>query len=114
MEPDDNDAVELITQHGRVSRHAPEVVLVSTKIDKLPMRDRPKLSGQRIGERRVVPFSVDDPESTNAVWRALLKAADILPAPVSAAVTEPEPEPESADAADPEPAATPERETATE
>jgi GTP-binding protein len=103
MEPDDNDAVELITQHGRVSRHAPEVVLVSTKIDKLPMRDRPKLSGQRIGERRVVPFSVDDPESTNAVWRALLKAADILPAPVSAAVTEPEPE--AADAAEPEPAA---------
>jgi GTP-binding protein len=87
MEPDDTDAVELITQHGRVSRNPPEVVLVATKIDKLPARDRPKLVGQRIAERRVVPFSVDDPESTNAVWRALLRAADILQAPA------PSPEP---------------------
>jgi GTP-binding protein len=82
MEPDDSDAVELITQHGRVSRHVPEVILVATKIDKLPGRDRPKIQNQSIENRRVIPFSVDDPESTQAVWRALLRAADIqLPAP---------------------------------
>src|SRR5688572_30967720 len=34
MEQEDNDAVELVTQHGRVSRTAPEVILVATKIDK--------------------------------------------------------------------------------
>jgi GTP-binding protein len=81
MEKDDADAVELITQHGRVSRVAPEVILVATKVDKLPGRDRPKLVGQRIDERRVIPFSVDDPESTQAVWRALLSAADITVPP---------------------------------
>lgn len=81
MEPDDTDAVELITQHGRVSRTAPEVVLVATKVDKLPTRDRPKLIGQRIAERRVVPFSTEDPDATQAVWRALLRAADLLVKP---------------------------------
>ena len=77
MQPEDDDAVELITQHGRVSRKAPEVVLVATKIDKLPGRDRPKILNQRIAERRVVPFSVEEPESAEAVWRALLKAAEL-------------------------------------
>ena len=79
MEPDDADALELITQHGRVSRKPPKVVLIATKVDKLPARDRPKLEGNRVETRRVVPFSVDEPETTDAVWRALLKAADLLP-----------------------------------
>jgi GTP-binding protein len=77
MEQADTDALELITQHGRVSRHAPEVVLVATKVDKLPARDRPKLEGQRIGSRRVVPFSNEEPPTTDQVWRALLKAAGL-------------------------------------
>ena len=81
MESDDADALELITQHGRVSRKPPEVVLIATKVDKLAARDRPKLEGNRIAERRVVPFSFDEPETTESVWRALLKAADlVLPA----------------------------------
>jgi GTP-binding protein len=80
LEKDDADAVELITQHGRVSRTAPEVVLVATKVDKLPSRDRPKLEGKRIEERRVVPFSTEDADATQAVWRALLRAAQLLPA----------------------------------
>jgi GTP-binding protein len=74
---EDADALELITEHGKVSRKPPEVVLVATKIDKLPARERPKLERQRVGERRVVPFSVEEPESTHAVWRALLKAAEL-------------------------------------
>ena len=78
MESDDADALELITQHGRVSRKPPEVVLIATKVDKLPARDRPKLEGNRIAERRVVPFSFDEPETTESVWRALLKAADLV------------------------------------
>lgn len=78
MEPDDADAVELITEHGRVSRNAPEVVLVATKVDKLPARDRPKLENQRIAQRRVIPFSTEEAETTHDVWRALLRAADVL------------------------------------
>ena len=81
MEQDDADALELITQHGRVSRKPPEVVLVATKIDKLPARDRPKIEGNRIDSRRVVPFSVEEPETVDSVWRALLKAADLWPSP---------------------------------
>lgn len=82
MEPDDADALELITQHGRVSRKPPEVVLVATKVDKLPARDRPKLEGNRVDARRVVPFSVEEAATVDAVWRALLKAADLAPAPI--------------------------------
>jgi GTP-binding protein len=78
MEEGETDVLELITEHGKVSRKPPEVVLVATKIDKLPARDRPKLTGQRVGTRRIVPFSVDEPEATHAVWRALLKAADLV------------------------------------
>lgn len=79
MADDDADALELVTQHGRVNRKPPEVVLVATKVDKLPARDRPKLIGQRVDSRRVVPFSVDDADAVDAVWRALLRAADLLP-----------------------------------
>ena len=82
MEADDADALELITHHGRVSRKPPEVVLVATKVDKLPARDRPKVEGNRIDSRRVVPFSVEEPETVDSVWRALLKAADLLPSRV--------------------------------
>ena len=83
MEEDDTDAVELITQHGRVSRNPPQVILVATKVDKMPARDRPKLVGQRFAERRIVPFSTEDPTAVDAVWRALLRAADLLPVPPS-------------------------------
>ena len=79
MEPDDADALELITEHGRVSRKPPQVVLVATKVDKLPARDRPKLEGNRIGTRRVVPFSIEEPKTVDSVWRALLKAAELVP-----------------------------------
>ena len=75
LEPDDADAVELITQHGRVSRVAPEVVLVATKVDKVPARSRPKLENQRIAE--LLEACWEYAESTNAVWRALLRAAQL-------------------------------------
>jgi len=78
MEADDADALELITEHGRANRKPPEVVLIATKVDKLPARDRPKLEGNRIDTRRVVPFSFDEPATTESVWRALLKAADLI------------------------------------
>jgi GTP-binding protein len=79
MEPDDADALELITEHGRANRKPPQVVLIATKADKLPARDRPKLEGNRVAERRVIPFSVEEPETVDSVWRALLKAADLMP-----------------------------------
>lgn len=84
MEADDADALELITVHGRANRKPPEVVLIATKVDKLPARDRPKLEGNRIDTRRVVPFSFDEPATTESVWRALLKAADLILKPEQA------------------------------
>jgi GTP-binding protein len=77
LEAADADAVELITQHGRVSRVAPEVVLIATKVDKVSARARPKLEAMKVDGHRVVPFSTDAPERTDAVWRALLRAADL-------------------------------------
>lgn len=90
MEPDDADALELITEHGRVSRKPPQVVLVATKVDKLPASARPKLEGNRIDSRRVVPFSVEEPATTDSVWRALLKAADLLSVVVPEKAAKPE------------------------
>jgi len=81
LEADDNDAVELIAEHGRANRVAPQVILVATKSDRLPASDRPKLEGQRIAERRVIPFSVEEPETTNDVWRALIRAAGLGSSP---------------------------------
>ncbi|HVY27569.1 MAG TPA: ribosome biogenesis GTP-binding protein YihA/YsxC [Polyangiaceae bacterium] len=78
IEKDETDVLELITEHGKVSRRVPEVVLVATKVDKLPARDRPKLQNLRLDSRRVIPFSVDEPDATQAVWRALLKAAELV------------------------------------
>jgi GTP-binding protein len=83
LESDDTDALELITEHGRVSRVAPEVVLVATKVDKLPARDRPKLENNRHAARRIIPFSTEEPDTTQQVWRALLKAADLLLPPAA-------------------------------
>ncbi|RYZ08938.1 MAG: ribosome biogenesis GTP-binding protein YsxC [Myxococcales bacterium] len=83
MLEEEADALELITQHGRVSRKVPEVVLVATKIDKVPAKDRPKLLGQRVDARKVVPFSVDDADAVDAVWRALLRAADLTQPPAA-------------------------------
>lgn len=85
MLEEENDALELITEHGRVSRKPPEVVLVATKVDKLPAKDRPKLLGQRVDARRVVPFSVEDADSVDAVWRAVLRAAGLTPTPIDSA-----------------------------
>lgn len=79
MEEGEKDVLELITQHGRVSRKPPEVILVATKVDKLPAKDRPKLEGQRVDSRRVIPFSVEEAATVDNVWRALLRAADLLP-----------------------------------
>jgi hypothetical protein len=81
MLEEETDALELITEHGRVSRKVPEVVLVATKVDKLPAKDRPKMLGQRLDTRKIVPFSVDDTEAVDAVWRALLRAADLVQPP---------------------------------
>lgn len=77
VESDDSDAIELITRHGRVSRTPPQIVLVATKVDKVPARARPKLDALRVEGRRVVPFSTEEPESAQAVWRALLRAAGL-------------------------------------
>jgi GTP-binding protein len=75
LEPDDADAVELITEHGRANRKPPEVVLVATKVDKLPAKDRPKLEGRKVDDRRVIPFSVNEAATVDNVWRALLRAS---------------------------------------
>ncbi len=84
LQPEDADAVELVTEHGKASRTTPQVVLIATKIDKLPAKDRPKLANLKLAERRVVPFSTEMASTTDDVWRALLRAAGATaPAPAA-------------------------------
>jgi GTP-binding protein len=81
IEDDDKDLFELIASPGRVSRPPVASVLVATKLDKLSGAARKpalaKLKAQ--AGRPVIGFSYEDPESADAVWRAVLKMASVSP-----------------------------------
>lgn len=79
LEDDDKDLFELVASPARVSRPPLSSVLVATKLDKLNAAARKpalaKLKAQ--AGRPVIGFSFEDPDSADAVWRAVLKMANI-------------------------------------
>jgi GTP-binding protein len=79
IEDDDKDLFELIASPARVSRPPVASVLVATKLDKLSGAARkPALAKLRTqAGRPVIGFSYEDPESADAVWRAVLKMASV-------------------------------------
>src|SRR5262249_49803177 len=77
LEDDDRDLVELIETAEAPSRRPVRVVLVATKLDKVPKSSR-KVALRRIEEacgRKVLGFSSVTAEGRDDVWRALRAAA---------------------------------------
>jgi GTP-binding protein len=81
IEEDDKDLFELIASPARVSRPPVASVLVATKLDKLNAAARkPALAKMKAqAGRPVIGFSYEDPDSADAVWRAVLKMANVAP-----------------------------------
>lgn len=81
LESDDTDLFELIASTPRVSRPPVSSILVATKLDKLNAASRkPALAKMKAqAGRPVIGFSYEDPDSADAVWRAVLKMANVSP-----------------------------------
>lgn len=73
LEEDDEQLVDFLKHVGR------RAIVVATKLDKVP-KSKAKLAVQAVSEgarTRVVGFSATTGEGREAVWRSLLRAADV-------------------------------------
>lgn len=79
LEADDRDLLTMLGEPPRVSRRPLEVVLVATKLDKLPASgQKPALERlRRAAGRRVIGFSAKSKAGRDELWRALRRAAGI-------------------------------------
>jgi GTP-binding protein len=79
IEDDDKDLFELIASPARISRPPVGSILVATKLDKLNAAARKPALAKLRGHagRPVIGFSYEDPDSADAVWRAVLKMASV-------------------------------------
>lgn len=79
LEPDDRDLLELLQSPARVSRAPLSVIVVATKLDKLP-RSKQKLELERVRQAAGVPvlgFSAVDGTGKDLLWQRLRRAADL-------------------------------------
>lgn len=92
LEPDDQELVEFIDAARPPSRRPVEVVLVATKLDKLPRsQQRPAIDRMRKDTgRKVFGFSAETGHGREELLRALRRAA--LGEPLPTAPSEPAPE----------------------
>jgi GTP-binding protein len=77
LEEDDEELITFIDAAKEVSRRPVQVVLVATKLDKVPRSSR-KVELNRLREatgRKVLGFSAVTAEGRDEVWRALRRAA---------------------------------------
>ena len=77
LEPDDQELVDFIDAAKEVSRRPVQIVLVATKIDKVPRSSR-KVDLDRLRTatgRKVFGFSAVTAEGRDELWRALRRAA---------------------------------------
>jgi GTP-binding protein len=92
FEEEDLELLKMLAAPSRTSRPKLEVILVATKLDKLP-RSQHKVRLDEIGRdagARVLGFSSLDGTGRDALWRRLRRVAGIDAVPVEA---EPEPKP---------------------
>jgi GTP-binding protein len=79
LEADDEQLLELISQTPRASRAPVEIILVATKLDKLPGSERKlaltKLKAQT--PRPWIGFSTELPETHDLLWRQIMKRLDL-------------------------------------
>jgi GTP-binding protein len=77
LEEDDRDLVEFVDAVNHPSRRRVEVVLVATKLDKLPKSSRKSALAalSAAAGRRVLGFSSETAEGRTELWRALRRAS---------------------------------------
>jgi GTP-binding protein len=74
-EDDDLDLLKMMKDSKKGGRAAPQVLVVATKLDKLPLAQRkPALAKIASGGTRVIGVSASDPASIDGLWRRLLSA----------------------------------------
>lgn len=96
IEEEEAQLIEFLRQPAKVSRRPVEVVLIATKLDKVPVSGR-KLVLQSLAKQaghRVVGFTEREPELADAIWLQLRRAAGLIPLPTPSA--EPAPSAEAA------------------
>ncbi len=82
-EAEERELLELLQQPPSVSRNPLETLVVATKLDKLSNSER-KLALQKIGQamsRRVIGFSVQQPELVPTLVTQIRRAVGLLPDP---------------------------------
>lgn len=88
LEAEEHQLLELLRGPARVSRRPLDLIVVATKLDKLPASQR-KLRLQQLArdsKERIVGFSAKDALGRDDLWRRVRRAAGVeapLPAPVS-------------------------------
>lgn len=79
FEEDDLELIKMLQDEPRISRHPTEIVLVATKLDKLPMSkhktELAKLKG--VGGLPVLGFSSEKAIGRVALWRKLRRIAGV-------------------------------------
>jgi GTP-binding protein len=82
FEEDDLDLIEMIETSKHKGRPPPEVLVVATKLDRLPLsKRRPALAVVAKGGRKVHGVSESDPDSIAELWRRVLGTVGRAPAP---------------------------------
>ena len=97
LEPDDQELIDFVETAKEVTRRPVEVLVVATKLDKVPRSARKTALSALVKAtgRRVIGFSSETAEGRVELWRALRKAAfGQLPAPE---VVEAPPAPDAAE-----------------
>lgn len=90
LQQEDEQLLELISQKPRTSRAPVEVILVATKLDKLPGSQR-KLAMNALKQQTTRPWlgvSTELPETQDALWRQILKHLDLDQPAATASPTE--------------------------
>jgi GTP-binding protein len=82
FEEDDLDLIEMIETSKHKGRPPPEVLVVATKLDRLPLsKRRPALAVVAKGGRKVHGVAESDPDSIAELWRRVLKTVGRGPPP---------------------------------
>jgi GTP-binding protein len=86
LQQEDEQLLELISQKPHTSRAPVEVILVATKLDKLPGSQR-KLAMNALKQQTPRPWmgvSTELPETQDMLWRTILKKLDLDQPPAAA------------------------------
>jgi GTP-binding protein len=84
LEEDDLDLIKMIETSKYKGRPAPEVLVVATKLDRLPSsKRRPTLALVAKGGRKVHGVAESDAESIAELWRRILKTVGRGPSPTA-------------------------------